>query len=57
MARTRIERYIELLPNGDTIEREAITSIKNNIATGWNMTYKDPLYDFIETLTKSQFKL
>jgi hypothetical protein len=57
MARTRVEKYIELLPNGDSVEREAITKINNKIALGWNMTYKDPLYDFIEILTKSQFKL
>ncbi len=53
----RNHNFKEVLPNGDIVDRKAETKIIKTISGGWNMTYKDPLYDFIETLTPAKFKL
>ena len=57
MARTAVETYTELLENGDTVERTRETKIKSELRPGWNMTYRKPLYDFIEKLTPAKFKI
>ena len=57
MARTATETYTELLDNGDTVERTRETTIKSKLISGWNMTYRKPLYDFIEKLTPAKFKI
>ena len=57
MARVATETYTELLENGDTINRIRETTIKSKLISGWNMTYKRPLYDFIEKLSPAKFKI
>ena len=47
-----------LQEDGSTKEQELDVILDTeNITGGWNMTYKDPLYDFIGKLTKAEFKL
>ncbi len=57
MARIATENYTELLPNGSIVERTRSTELKSYLTPGWNMTYRKPLYDFIEKLTPAKFKI
>ncbi len=54
---TGILRQTVLDKQGDTQEQELHIQIKKQISGGWNMIYKDKLYDFIEELTKAEFRL
>ncbi len=60
MASNRMRSYEQDMTDaeGNTSSKK-VTYFEENkkINGGWNMTYKDPLYDFIEKLTKSEFKL
>lgn len=45
-------------PDGSTKEQTLDCILPSaDTKKGWNMIYKDPLYDFIEKLTKAEFKL
>ncbi len=57
MATIRRHNYKEVMDDGNVYDRKAETKISKQISGGWNMSYKDPLYDFIGTLTPAQFKL